>query len=207
MSNHVCIRLLLSSMHLRSFCFLLLFPVINLASAPNPLIAPGRSIGNITLGASPETLTQLGPAATSDAAMQKAWATWYGKSAAPGSSPTQLDVYTAAAGPDMHKTIQMIRATSPWFHTAGGLHTGSTLASLQQACGPFKLVASYAPTPKASPHYIYDNAKTGIAFELDGQTTRSHCTAIIVHAPGKSEPSTYLAMTQYLKLAKQRTSK
>ncbi|WP_324671295.1 hypothetical protein [Hymenobacter sp. GOD-10R] len=194
-------------MHLRSSCFFLLLPFFNLAPAPNPLIAPGRSIGNITLGASPETLTQLGPAATSDAAMQKAWATWYGKSASPGSPPTQLDVYTAATGSDMRKTIQMVRATSPWFHTAGGLHTGSTLASLRQACGPFKLVTSYAPTPKASLHYIYDNAKTGIAFELDGQTSNSHCTAIIVHLPGKSEPSTYLAMTQYLKLVKQRASK
>jgi len=194
-------------MRLHPLRFLSLFALLGLAPAPSPLVAPGRSIGNVTLGASPETLEQLGPAATSDAAMQKAWATWYGKSTESGASPTQFDVYTAATGPDMHKSIQMIRATSSWFHTVGGLHPGSTLASLRQACGPFKLATSYAPTPKASLRYIYDNAKAGIAFELDGQTANSHCTAVIVHLPGQSGPSTYMAMTQYLKLINQRMNK
>ncbi|GGF12203.1 hypothetical protein [Hymenobacter cavernae] len=185
-------------MRFRPF-YLLLFALLSLASAPNKLIIPGRSLGNISLGASPETLQQFGHPATSDGAMQKAWATWYGQPTTAGAAPTQLDVYTNATGPDMRKTIQMVRATSSWFRTINGLHCGSTLASIRHAYEPLTLATSYAPAPKASLHYIYDNAKAGIAFEMDGKTAGSRCTAIIVHLPGKAVASAYLSMTQYLK--------
>ncbi|OUJ72204.1 hypothetical protein [Hymenobacter crusticola] len=193
-------------MRLRSF-HLFLFAFLSLAATPNKLIVPGHSLGNIALGASPETLEQLGKPATSDAAMQKAWATWYGKPTASHLPPTQLDVYTAATGPDMRKTIQMVRATSSWFRTSTGLHNGSTLASIRHAYSSLSLTTSYAPTPKASPHYIYDNAKAGIAFEMDGKAATSHCVAIILHLPGKATASTYMAMTQYLQLINQRAAK
>jgi len=190
-----------------AFYALLLFALFGLASAPNKLIIPGRSLGNITLGASSEMLTQLGKPSTSDAAMQKAWATWYGKPIATGQPPTQLDVYTAATGPDMRKTIQMVRATSSWFRTINGLHCGSTLANIRHIYSTLTLASSYAPTPKADLRYIYDDAKAGIAFEVDGKTAGSRCTAIVVHQPGKAAASTYLAMTQYLKLINQREAK
>ncbi|RSK45388.1 hypothetical protein [Hymenobacter rigui] len=176
----------------------LIFGLLGLTTAAaNPLIAPGRSLGNIQLGASPETLTSLGPAATSDAAMQKAWATWYGGTAA---RRTQLDVYTAASGPDMRKTIQVVRATSPFFHTAGGVHSGSSLAAVRAACGPFALAGSYRPKPGVPARYLYDNARAGIAFETDGTTPVSHCTAVLVHLPGKSMKDNYLSVTSYLQL-------
>ena len=131
--------------------------------------------------------------------MQKAWATWYGKPTSSSLPPTQLDVYTAASGPDIRKTIQMVRTTSSWFRTINGLHCGSTLANIRHCYTPLTLATSYAVNPQASMHYIYDDAKAGIAFEMDGKTTGSRCMAIIVHLPGKSLASSYLSMTQYLK--------
>ncbi|MCA8829606.1 hypothetical protein [Hymenobacter pini] len=180
----------------------LVFGLLGLTvSAANPLIGPGKSLGNIKLGTSPETLTSLGPAATTDAAMQKAWATWYGGTAA---KRTQLDVYTAASGPDMRKSIQAVRATSPFFHTAGGIGSGSTLAEIRRACGPLVLAGSYRPKPGAAPHYFYDNARAGIAFETDGTAASSRCTAVLVHLPGKDVKSNYLSIVSYLQLVASR---
>jgi len=44
-------------------------PLLAFTAAPNPLVVPGRSLGNITLGATTATLAALGPATFSDAAM------------------------------------------------------------------------------------------------------------------------------------------
>lgn len=164
--------------------------------AANPLVAPGRSLGNITLGAAPETLTTLGPPATTDAAMQKAWATWYGK--ATTGARTQLDVYTAVSGADMRKTIQMVRATSPFFHTVGGIRPGSTLAAVRKSCGPFTLAGTYSSGPAKATRYLYDNARAGIAFETDGTSATSHCTAVLVHLPGKAIKTSYASVLAYL---------
>lgn len=96
-------------------------PLLAFTAAPNSLVVPGRSLGNITLGASATTLAALGPATSGDAAMQKAWATWRGSRLATGGAPTQLDVYTAPAGNDVdHHNVQLVHATSPWFHLASG---------------------------------------------------------------------------------------
>ena len=181
----------------------LLAPAAGPANPANPLIAPGRALGNITLGAAPGTLTTLGPPTTGDAAMQKAWATWYGGSAA---RPTELDVYTAVRGSDMQKTIQVVRATSSFFHTVGGLHAGSTLAEVRRACGPFVLAVTYRPTPSAPPRYVYDNARAGIAFETDGMAPASRCTAVLVHLPGMGLPENYASLVPYLQLLGQRAA-
>ena len=55
-----------------------LLPLLAFTAVPNALVVPGRSLGNITLGANASTLAALGPATFSDAAMQKAWSTWRG---------------------------------------------------------------------------------------------------------------------------------
>ena len=172
-------------------------PLLAFAAAPNPLVVPGRSLGNITLGADATTLAALGPATFSDAAMQKAWATWRGSRPASGGAPTQLDVYTAPAGSDVdHHTVQIVRATSPWFHLANGLRPGTRLSAIQQAYGKLPLATTYRVATQK--HYLYDDVKRGIAFETDGTASNSHCQAVLIHLPGKAIAQGALPLAAYL---------
>ena len=173
-----------------------LLPALGLlATAPPPapaqLVVPGRSLGGLRLGADPAlALPPLGPPAFSDAATLKAWATWYGR----GRPPAQLDVFTSLRpGVDTRKSIQAVRATSPYFCLANGLRAGSTLAQVRAAYGRLPLVATYRLA--AGPRYLYDDARRGIAFETDGQLAGSHCRALVVHEPGAG----YLSLAGYLK--------
>ncbi len=174
-----------------------LAPLLAFTAAPNSLVVPGRSLGNITLGANATTLATLGPATFSDAAMQKAWSTWRGSRPANGTAPTQLDVYTAPAGNDVdHHTVQVVRATSPWFHLANGLRPGSRLSAIQQAYGKLPLATTYRVANH--PRYLYDDVKRGVAFETDGTTSSSRCQAVIVHLPGKAVTQAALPLAAYL---------
>jgi len=177
---------------------LLLAPLLVLLLAPTPppaqLVVPGRSLGSLKLGADVATLATYGPPDYSDAAMQKAWATWYGT----GHPAAQLDVYsTMVPGRDTHKSVQVVRATSPYFRLANGLRNGSTLHQIQECYGRLPLASSYQL--KAGPRYLYDNVPLGIAFELDGQRSTSICRALVVHLPGQPVSKIYLAMPIYLK--------
>ena len=176
--------------------YLLLALLFPFAAPPTPaqLVVPGRSLGNLRLGADAATLATLGPAAYGDAAMQKAWATWFGA----GHPPAQLDVYTTMIpGQDTHKSIQVIRATSSFFGLANGLRNGSTLHQIEECYGRLPLASSYQLP--AGPRYLYDDVARGIAFELDGQTSTSRCRALVVHRPGQPAAKIYLAMPIYLK--------
>jgi hypothetical protein len=161
---------------------------------PAQLVVPGRSLGSLKIGADVATLATYGPADYSDAAMQKAWATWYGT----GHPAAQLDVYsTMVPGQDTHKSVQVVRATSTYFRLANGLRNGSTLHQIQECYGRLPLASSYQL--KAGPRYLYDNVPLGIAFELDGQRSTSVCRALVVHRPGEPVSKIYLAMPVYLK--------
>ncbi|MGI4867542.1 MAG: hypothetical protein ACRYFZ_26720 [Janthinobacterium lividum] len=165
------------------------------ATPPTPaqLVVPGRSLGNLKLGADVATMASYGPAAYGDAAMQKGWATWFGT----GHPAAQLDVYsTLLPGQDTHKAVQVVRATSPYFRLANGLRNGSTLRQMQAIYGKLPLATSYRL--KTGPRYLYDDVKRGIAFELDGKTSTSHCQALVVHLPGQAVAKTYLPMVAYL---------
>lgn len=165
------------------------------AAAPTPaqLVVPGRSLGSLQLGADVATMAAYGPAAYGDAAMQKGWATWYGS----GHPAAQLDVYsTLVPGQDTHKSVQVVRATSTYFCLANGLRCGSTLRQIQASYGKLPLATSYEL--KAGTRYLYDDVKRGIAFELDGQASTSHCRALVVHRPGQAAAKTYLPMADYL---------
>ena len=175
-------------------CFL---PLLAFTAAPKSLVVPGRSLGNLTLGASATTLATLGPASHSDAAMQKAWSTWLGSRPASGGAPTQLDVYTAPAGNDVdHHTVQIVRATSPWFHLANGLRPGARLSAIRQAYGKLPLATTYRVASR--PRYLYDDVQRGIAFETDGTAGSSHCQAVLIHLPGKAIAQGALPLAAYL---------
>jgi len=176
---------------------LCLLPLLAFTAAPNSLVVPGRSLGNITLGASATTLTALGPATSSDAATQKAWSTWLGSRPATGGAPTQLDVYTAPAGHDVeHHTVQVVRATSPWFHLANGLRPGARLSAIRQAYGKLPLATTYRVASR--PRYLYDDVPRGVAFETDGTASSSRCQAVLVHLPGKAITQSALPLGAYL---------
>jgi hypothetical protein len=161
---------------------------------PAQLVVPGRSLGSLKIGADVAAMAAYGPADYGDAAMQKAWATWFGS----GHPAAQLDVYsTMIPGQDTHKSVQVIRATSAYFRLANGLRNGSTLRQIQAYYGKLPLATSYQL--KTGPRYLYDDVKRGIAFELDGQKSASHCRALVVHQPGQAAVKTYLAMPVYLK--------
>lgn len=174
-----------------------LLPLLAFTAAPNSLVVPGRSLGNVTLGANASTLAALGPATYSDAAMQKAWSTWRGSRPANGSAPTQLDVYTAPAGTDVdHHTVQIVRATSPWFHLANGLRPGSRLSIIRQVYGKLPLATTYRVASR--PRYLYDDVKRGVAFETDGTASGSRCQAVLVHLPGQAIAKAALPLAAYL---------
>ena len=172
-------------------------PLLAFTAAPNALVVPGRSLGNITLGADAASLAALGRATFSDAAMQKAWSTWRGSRPADGSAPTQLDVYTAPTGNNVdHHTVQVVRATSPWFHLASGLRPGTRLGTIRQIHGQLPLATTYRVAGR--PHYLYDDVKRGIAFETDGTVSGSHCEAVLVHLPGQTITKVALPLAAYL---------
>ena len=172
-------------------------PLLAFTTAPNSLVVPGRSLGNITLGANAASLAALGPASRSDAAMQKAWSTWLSSRPANGGSPTELDVYTAPAGNNVdHHTVQLVRATSPWFHLANGLRPGARLSAIWQAYGTLPLATTYRVASR--PRYLYDDVKRGVAFETDGTASSSRCQAVLIHLPGKAIAQGALPLAAYL---------
>lgn len=172
-------------------------PLLAFTAAPHALVVPGRSLGNLTLGANATTLAALGPATYSDAAMQKAWSTWRGSRPTTGGTPTQLDVYTAPAGQDVdHHTVQVVRATSPWFHLANGLRPGSRLSAIRQMYGKLPLATTYCVA--GHPRYLYDDVKRGVAFETDGTASGSSCQAVLVHLPGQAVAQAALPLAAYL---------
>jgi len=177
--------------------------LLAVAATPTPtpddfLVVPGRRLGHLRLGTNAATLSQLGKASFGDAAMQKAWGTWFGRRPADGSARSELDIYTALTNNnvDNHK-VQVIRATSPWFHLANGLRLGSSLEAIRVAHGPLPLAATYRLPDGA--HYLYDDVARGIAFEADTTAAFGCCQALIMHAPGKPVMQNYLSMPQYLK--------
>lgn len=172
------------------------------AAGPMPaadfLGVPGHSLGHVQLGDNSTTLSKLGQADFSDAAMQKAWVTWFGHRPTDGSARSELDIYTAPQSNDAdHHTVHIIRATSPWFHLASGLRPGSSLEAIRAAYGQLPLAATYRMHDGL--HYLYDDVARGIAFEADTTAAFGCCQALIVHVPGQPAARSYLAMPQYLK--------
>lgn len=182
---------------MHSFFLLSLAGLLATPPAADWLVVPGHSLGHVVLGADAATLAALGKPTTGDAAMQKAWTTWLGSRPASGSAPSQLDVYTAPQNNDVdHHTVQLVRATSPWFHLANGLRPGSSLRTIRAVYGALPLAATYQlPTGR---RYLYDDVRRGIAFETDGTAATSHCRAVVVHQAGQAVATAGLPLGAYL---------
>jgi hypothetical protein len=158
--------------------------VFVLPAQANPLIVPGHSLGNLAIGANAEKVWRTMPAPdTTDAAMGKYWATWKSKSSRqPDGTPNVLDIYSKRNDEGDTVFIEQVRVTSSYFHTRSGISTRSTLNAIRRAFPNAKRIAYFRDEGSHLLADVYDDVKSGIAFEwLRGQ----RCLAITVHRRGR----------------------
>ena len=161
-------------------------------SASNNVITPGKSIGKAVIGTNADSLELLfGKPDFSDAAMGKAWLTWYGKKRDEHNNKTQLDIYTSYKDTGMReKTVQQIRTTSSYFITENGLHVYASLDEIKQA---FPSVIQIKQNGEDAKKFtVYDDIKDGIAFGIINLNGQQICRAIFVHTKGKKVTDIYI---------------
>lgn len=163
-------------------------------NTPNSLVVPGKSIGNVELGMNDSILeAQFGKPDRSDAAMGKAWLTWYGKKPDEHNNKTQLNIYTTYKDTGMReKTVQQVRTTSSFFKTADDLHVYSSLEDIRSKFSQLKKAATY--TEEGRKMTVYDDQRQGIAFETVTANGQNICTGIIIHTPGGKVTQVYLSL-------------
>ncbi|HEY2727381.1 MAG TPA: hypothetical protein VGI61_09430 [Parafilimonas sp.] len=163
------------------------------ATEGEPLIIAGESVGKISLGTDASALQNiLGKPDMSDAAMGKAWITWYGKKTDEHNNKTELDIYTAYKDTSMREqTVQQIRTTSSFFITTDSIHVYSSLDEIKNKYA-VKKAAQYNNDNRTI--NIYDDKKNGIAFEIAEAGSQHICTGIIIHAKNKSVNDIYIML-------------
>lgn len=165
-------------------------PSIHTNVQPDSLITPGKSIGNIHLHDDALVLIKrFGQPDKADAAMGASLMVWY---AHHDTTAYQLGVYSHrnfGAKDEMVSRIKQIRVSSPSFKTQHLIGTGISLDTIRKYFAPIKKRTIRGTSGQTD---VYDDAKAGIAFEIDGA---QHCSAIIVHAPGDSAAA-YLNMQE-----------
>lgn len=158
------------------------------------LIVPGTSIGLTVLGANTESLAVLGQPDLSDAAMGKAWMSWYSKKMDAKGSRSELMIATGYRDSEMkEKVIMEIRINSADFKTQMGNGTGQSLEMIQKEFPNLKAGLKYTNKDLKSEVQIYDAVADGIAFEAD---RNGKCIAVVVHPKLKEVNNEYLALHQ-----------
>lgn len=152
------------------------------------LIVPGKNIGNIAIEMNADSLqTILGKPDLSDAAMGKAWLTWFSK-VSDTVTGNELNIYTEYKDDEMkEKVVRQIRITSDEFLTADSIHTGKSLDDISKIFPKIKLIGKY-DTTTPTPVSVYDAVDEGIAFE----TENNICTGIIIHPKGRPVSEEYI---------------
>ncbi|MBV9960963.1 MAG: hypothetical protein JO072_01835 [Parafilimonas sp.] len=159
------------------------------------LIVPGERIGKAVLNTNSDSLeTLFGKADFSDAAMGKAWLTWYGKRDE-HNNKTELDIYTSYKDTSMReKSVQQIRTTSSYFNTGNNIHVYSSLEEIKEAFPQVhKIQQNMADAKK---FIVYDDVQNGIAFTIVNTNGQKICTAIFVHLKGRKVTDIYIAAPQ-----------
>ena len=157
------------------------------------LILPGKSIGRTAINEDGEAIIKrLGKPDAGDAAMGKSVSIWYTKHDTAGYI-TQI-YFTRQMGVDDTSHAKLIRVTSPWFKVKENVNVG---APVKNAMDKFRLVKIGEGNGKQGPYILYDDFKSGIAFEADNKGT---CTGITIHEPGKKLAPNYLAFFPDLKM-------
>jgi hypothetical protein len=152
------------------------------------LVIPGQSIGNIALEQNADKLEAiLGKPDLSDAAMGKAWLTWFSK-VSDTVTGNELNIYTEYKDNELRgKVVRQIRITSDEFKTKDGIKTGKSLDEISKVYPGIKLIGKY-DTNTNYPVSVYDVIEEGIAFEVENNV----CTGIIVHKKGQKVAEEYI---------------
>lgn len=159
----------------------------------NLVVVPGMSIGNVWLEQNTEKLGFLGDADLSDAAMGKAWLTWYSSNSKLVNGKSELNVYTTYKDNEMkEKVVRQIRVTSPDFKTADGIGTGMAFSEIQKLIPNLDYIGSFRNPGTSNPVELYDATTVGIAFEIENTGSDKICIALIVHPKNRNVTEEYL---------------
>ena len=160
------------------------------------LIVPGKSIGRFSIGQNMAVVDSLkGKPDTSDAAMGKAWAIWYGKKST-GGKRNEIAIFSGYADSTMSsKAVKQIRVISDKFETVEGLNNGTLLSDFTTKYSDFKHVSTYVDDRLHDTILVYDSKAHGIAVEFLRDISR----AITVHEKGKPFNDSYYTLKPALK--------
>jgi hypothetical protein len=159
----------------------------------NLTIIPGESIGNVSLEQNSEELEFLGPADLSDAAMGKAWLTWFSTNSKQPSGKTELNVYTTYKDKELtEKVVRQIRITSPDFKTPENIHVGMFFSDIQKLSPDLDYIGNFRNPGKTNLVELYDSTSIGIAYEIENTGSEKMCIAIIIHAKNRKVTEEYL---------------
>lgn len=155
-------------------------------------IIPGQSIGNVSLEQDSETLAFLGDADLSDAAMGKAWLTWYSANSKLVNGKSELNIFTTYKDGDMkEKVVRQIRITSPDFMTDSGIKTGMPFSEIEKLIPNPEYIGNFKNPGSADRVELYDDTAMGIAFEILNTGSEKTCVAIIVHPKDRKVTEEY----------------
>lgn len=156
-------------------------------------IIPGKSIGNIALEETVDSLAFLGQPDLSDAAMGKAWLTWYSTNSKRVNGKSELNIYTTYKDNEMkEKVVRQIRVTSPDFKTTEDLGTGKSFEAISTALAELDFLGSFRKPGSDNTVELYDATNSGIAFEIENTGSEKICIAVIVHTPGRKVTEEYI---------------
>ena len=164
-------------------------------SAANDTITPGKSIGHISLDEKTgEVIAELNKPDGEDAAMGKALLTWNSKPSMKGADTTvnSINIFTSTnfGAKDEASRVKHIRVTSAFFKTPEHAGCGSTIAFIKMQYPEIKKPAASYTDKAGKTVLIYDDIKTGIAFEINDATK---CIGVTVHKPGEKAWETYIS--------------
>ena len=149
------------------------------AGEGNPLIVPGKSVGEIELGTKRlKVQAKLGKPVTGEGATGRAWDAWFAPREG-GGRGYELDVRSHASATSNDKVVEAVRVESPFFRTKDGINTGSSLANIWKVFPG----AHYSFSDQHDQAVeIYEDDAHGIAFEV----RRTFTSAGSVPPPGAS---------------------
>jgi len=145
------------------------------------LIRPGESIGQIHLGTNGGSdLKKLRQPDLIDNYTSHSVRVWISKKDGRTDTLFIKTVSNDALGvqPVDGVSVELIRVTSPWYRTKGGLSTGSTFAQIHREFPDAR--------PVDGDGKLFGDSKRGIVFEFArSPSTDSPCSAVMVHPRGE----------------------
>jgi len=171
------------------------------AISSEKLVSAGKGIGKISLGSNADELEKLlGKPDFSDAAMGKAWLTWYSKHRDEHNNRNELNIFTTYADSTMRtKTVKQIRVTSPFYITSDSLQVYNDLARIREVYPDLVSEGTYKEQKGGRTIHLYDAIAQGIAFEIAEANGQQICISMIVHEPGKKVTDIYITLHPDLK--------